>query len=86
MPTFTLKRIDSIKGKQSFDKLVIDGNCPFEQFEEILLGDERESKKLGSIYFYMEQIAQLNPLPHTKFKDITPHGEVVKEYELKKMT
>ena len=33
MPTFVLENIEGVNGKQRFDKLVVDGNCPFDRFE-----------------------------------------------------
>lgn len=40
MPTFALQKIEAIKGKQEFDKLVVDGKCPFDEFEKGL--EERD--------------------------------------------
>jgi hypothetical protein len=84
MHRFALERIKEISGQQSFDKLIIDGNCPFDKYEETIQSSPRDRKKLGSIYQYMQQVADLRSLPPKKFKDITPDGERVKEYEFKK--
>lgn len=32
---------------------------------------------------YVEYAANGNPLPNTKFRDVTPKGGIVKEYEFK---
>ena len=38
---------------------------------------------MQKIYFYMEEVAKNMSLPDTKFKDVTPRKEKVKEYEFK---
>ena len=36
MTIFALEKIEAINGKQQFDKLVVDGICPFDDFERNL--------------------------------------------------
>ncbi len=81
MSKFALRRIDAVQGNQTFEKLIVDGHCPFDQFEKNLEAKYRRS--LGKIYFYMNEVANNKPLPNTKFKDVTPKKEKVKEYEFK---
>jgi hypothetical protein len=48
--------------------------------------DNLESKYKSSfrgIVAIMNRVANLQPVPETKFKDVTPNGELVKEYEFK---
>ena len=33
MPIFVLENVEGVNGKQRLDKLVVDGNCPFDRFE-----------------------------------------------------
>ena len=33
MSTFALERIEAVVGRQRFDKLFVDGVCPFDEFE-----------------------------------------------------
>jgi putative component of toxin-antitoxin plasmid stabilization module len=40
-------------------------------------------KQLIRVYSMLDSLVNLQTLPHTKFKDITPAKERVKEYELK---
>ena len=40
MPIFALRKIEAIKGKQEFDKLVVDGKCPFDEFENSVFHSE----------------------------------------------
>ena len=81
MSKFALVNIDAVQGIQMFEKLVVDGVAPFYTFEDELEGKDRRS--LEKIYFYMNEVANIRTLPNTKFKDITPRKENVKEYEFK---
>ena len=81
MPKFALEKIRAVQGNQTFEKLLVDGVAPFDAFEEDLESKDRRS--LEKIYFYMNEVANNRPLPATKFKDVTPRRERVKEYEFK---
>lgn len=85
MSIFALKRIEQIKGRISFFKLIIDNICEFDEFCE-LLERSKEGSKLRSIFGIMESVANLNRLPETKFRELKgrPAGDNVKEYEIKK--
>lgn len=65
MPKFALRKIEAIRGRQEFDKLVVDGNCPFDEFEAGV--EEQYTSELVGIYHYMQDVAELKPLPKTKF-------------------
>ncbi len=81
MSKFALQNIEAVRGNQTFEKLVVDGIAPFDTFENKL--ESKYLKNLHKIYFYMEEVAKNRSLPNTKFKDITPKKEIVKEYEFK---
>lgn len=83
MPKFALERIETIEGRQVFEKLLIDGQCQFDDFEAEVSKNPKYYSELGSIYHYMERVANNESLPETKFKDITPKKEAIKEYEFK---
>jgi len=85
MSIFVLKRIEQIKGRISFFKLIIDNRCEFDEFCE-LLKRRKEDSKLRSIFGIMESVANLNRLPETKFRELKgrPAGDNIKEYEIKK--
>ena len=70
MPTFALKRIEAVVGKQQFDKLIVDGTCPFDEFEKTMIQYKSEIKTL---YAYMNMVANLRSLPETKFEFKTKH-------------
>ena len=38
MSKFALRKIEAIRGKQEFDKLIVDDKCPFDEFEGSLEG------------------------------------------------
>ena len=65
MPIFALQIIKAIKGKQEFDKLVIDGICPFDEFERGL--ESIYLSELAGIYHNMQDVADLKSLPKEKF-------------------
>ncbi len=81
MATFALNKIQAVKGQQTFYKLLKDNKCPFDEFEDSL--ETQYKSELGSIYAYMERVANRKSMPAKKFKDITPSQETVKEYEIK---
>jgi hypothetical protein len=75
MPKFALIRIEQVKGKINFFKLVIDGTCEFDKFCQEL--DRAETKKaLFSIYATMESVANLTRLPGTKFRELKGRKKV----------
>ena len=65
MPTFALRKMESIKGTQEFDKLVVDDCCPFEEFESGL--EEQYKSEMVGIYRCMQDVADLKSLPEAKF-------------------
>ena len=81
MPKFALQNIEAVQGNQTFEKLLIDGVSPFDTFEDNL--EAKDKRSLEKIYFYMNEVANNRTLPNTKFKDVTPKKEKVKEYEFK---
>ncbi|MBQ9387429.1 MAG: hypothetical protein IJU01_02075 [Lachnospiraceae bacterium] len=81
MPNFALRKIDAVRGIQSFEKLIVDGVAPFDTFENNL--ETKYRRNLQKIYFYMNEVANNKTLPITKFKDVTPKKGSVKEYEFK---
>ncbi len=83
MHTFALEKIKSVKGKQSFFKLIKHNKCYFDDFEADIKQTGNYQSELISLYVFMEYLAEGQSLPKTKFRDITPKKEVVKEYELK---
>ena len=81
MPKFALRKIDAVQGNQTFEELLVDGVAPFDTFEDNL--EAKDKRSLEKIYFYMNEVANNRTLPNTKFKDVTPKKEKVKEYEFK---
>jgi len=81
MSKFALQNIDAVEGNQTFEKLLVDGVAPFDLFEKNL--ETKDRRSLEKIYFYMNEVASNRTLPNTKFKDVTPKKEKVKEYEFK---
>lgn len=84
MSTFGLRKVEAVQAKQELDELVIDGIGQLEAFEALLRNEQdRYVSELRTIISYMEYLANGNSLAQNKFKDVTPAGEQVKEYEFK---
>lgn len=86
MHKFALRKIETIKGKQEFDKLIIDDKCPLDEFEAGL--EEQYKPEMASIYRYMQDVADLKLLPEDKFHFYNKNKkqkqkERVREFEFK---
>jgi hypothetical protein len=81
MSKFALEKIKAIKGKQVFEKLLINDTCQLDDYEKNL--EKKYKNELSMIYLYMNEVANLKYPPDAKFKDITPPKEIVKEYEFR---
>jgi hypothetical protein len=83
MHKFALENIKAIRGKQEFSKIIIDGKCPFDEFEEKLVNNPKLTRELGSLYQYMEFHANGVLLPKEKFRKLKGSKGPVAEYEFK---
>lgn len=81
MSNFEIKNIDAIKGTQKFYKLIKDGTCPIDEFENNL--EEAYISELRTIYAYMDQVANLKSLPWKKFHFYDKGKGVFREFEFK---
>lgn len=86
MPKFALRKIEAIKGTQEFDKLVVDGRCPFDEFEASL--EKHYKSEMVGIYRYMQDVADLKLVSEDKFHfyDINKkqrRKDGVREFEFK---
>ena len=84
MKEYSLIKIEEIDGKQVFYKLAIDGVCQFDEYVNEIITDGQYIEEYTSLVANMEDIANNNLLPKTKFRDITSSKkDKVKEYEFK---
>ena len=81
MAKYTLVRMDQIRGKQVFDKLVVDGVAPFDTFIDGL--EDRYRSEVRTLYAYMDAVANLLSLPETKFHPYSDGKDGVREFEFK---
>ena len=86
MPKFALRRIEAIKGRQEFAKLVVDDRCPFDEFEASL--EEQFKAEMAGIYHYMQDVADLKTVPDKKYhfydrNKKQRHKDGVREFEFK---
>lgn len=83
MANFAVEHIEQVIGRINFYHLIVDGANQYKEFEEQLLQHGGYESELNKIPVLMQQVSEGKTLPSTKFKDITPKKETVKEYEIK---
>lgn len=81
MTIFALEKIEAINGKQQFDKLVVDGICPFDDFERNL--EKQYKSELVGIYHYMEDVSNLKGVAENKFHFYDKAKGDYREFEFK---
>ena len=81
MVEYTLVRMDMIRGKQVFEKLVVNGVAPFDEFIARL--EEKYRSEVKTLYAYMELHANLMSLSKTKFHPYSDGRDGFREYEIK---
>jgi len=81
MERFELRHLDIINGKQSFEKLIVEGSDLLEEFERSL--EERYRSEMRTIYAWMQMVADLRPVPGTVFHPISDGKDGIREYEFK---
>jgi hypothetical protein len=81
MDKYSLERIEQVKGKQAFDKLVVNGVAPFDEFVKDL--EEIYRSELRTMYAYMNRVANLHALPKEKYHPYNDGKDGFREYELK---
>ncbi|WP_379965813.1 hypothetical protein [Epilithonimonas sp. UC225_85] len=84
MCKFEINEFEAVQGKQKFFDLKIDGLSQYNEFKEIIERDYQSMKtEMLTMFSYMNLVSNLHTLPRTKFNEITPQKETIKEYELK---
>jgi len=87
MPKYAIKEIEACIGTDiTVYKLIVDDNCEFDEFENKYYNDPNYEREFLTLITRLEQssyIGEKSLLPETKFKDITPEKDPIKEYEVK---
>ena len=84
MSKFALKHIPQIKGKVKFYLLITNSECQYEEFEKKIAREGNYESELDQMQSRFQEVAEMiRPINKTKFRDITPKKEEVKEYEAK---
>ncbi len=73
-----------IGSRPSVYALEIGGTCQFADFLGIKLSEPQYRDEMISILRVIEQFSNMKMIPKTRFRDITPKGNSIKEYEFKK--
>lgn len=83
MRIFTTQKIPEITGKIQFYKLLINKKCEFDEFWSEIEKSGNLNKELLKIQILMQEVSENKMLPNTKFRNLTPQKETIKEYEIK---
>jgi hypothetical protein len=83
MRIFATQIIEAVKGKQVFEKLLVDNVCLLDEFEKEIQDNPQYSSELKTLYAYMNFVANGSSLPLTKFREIKGDKIKIKRYELK---
>lgn len=83
MCIFATEIIESVKGWQVFEKLLVDGVCLLDDFENEIKGNPQYVSEFRTICSYMDFVANGRSLPQTKFREIKGGKFSVKRYEIK---
>lgn len=81
MPTFALDTLEQVKGKQIFYKLIVDGECPFDEFVDGL--EKQYESEMDGIFNWMNRVANNNSVPKEKFHPYDDGKKGIREYEFK---
>ena len=83
MRIFATEIIESVKGWQVFEKLLVDGVCLLDDFEKEIKGNPQYISEYRTICSYKDFVANGKSLPQTKFREIKGGKLSVKRYEIK---
>jgi hypothetical protein len=83
MRTFATEIFDIVKGRQVFEKLLVNGICLIDEFEKEIKQKKQYISELTTIFAYMDLYANGSSLPNTKFREIKGSNSAVKRYEFK---
>lgn len=83
MRTFATQIIEAVKGKQIFEKLIVNGICLLDEFEEEIKVNPQYTSEFKKILSYMDFVANGTLLPKTKFREIKGDRIKIKRYEFK---
>lgn len=81
MRTFALEKITNVKGKEPFDKLIVDGLSLIDDFEDNL--EEQYESEMDAIHAYMDLVSRQQTLSYNKFHPLNKGQGQIKEYEFK---
>jgi len=83
MRIFATQIIETIKGKQVFEKLLVDGVCLLDEFEEAIKDNPQYTSEFRTLFAYMNFVANGSLLPKTKFREVKGDKIKTKRYEFK---
>lgn len=85
MAKFELLEVEQVKGKTSFFKLSINGNCQFDEFYSSYVKDGNFTSRFNACFQIMNYVSDGHILPNTKFRNLeNPDPPAIQEYEVKK--
>ena len=83
MRTFASEILEAVKGKQIFEKLIVNNICLIDEFEIEIKDRGQYISEFNTLISYMDIFANGKTLPKTKFREINGSRTKVKHYEFK---
>lgn len=83
MRIFALSNIEAVKGPIPFTKLVVDGVCLLDEFEEQIKNVKQQRSEFTTLVSYMDLVSQGHLLPEKKYRVIHSTISDVHQFELK---
>jgi len=84
MPTFAIEHIEEFETKQKVNKLLRNGKCIVDEFVNEIKQDKNLSPELGDLYAIIEDVANNQILPPTRYKKLRVSKKLkFKPYEAK---
>lgn len=81
MERIELRHLEIVDGKQSFEKMIVDGRDLLKEF--VLSLEERYRTEMRTIYAWMQMVADLRPVPGTIYHPLSDGKDGIREYEFK---
>ena len=83
MRTFASEIIEAVKGKQIFEKLIVNNICLIDEFEKEIKDRGQYISEFNTLISHIDCFANGTTLPITKFREIKSNRTKVKHYEFK---
>lgn len=83
MRTFASEIFEAVRGRQIFEKLIVNDVCLIDEFEKEIRDRGQYNSEFNTLISYMDLFANGSTFPKTKFREIKGSKSKVKHYEFK---